>query len=126
MRLLGMLVTLFGFYSGLLAFNVRDFGAVGDGKTDDTMAIQKALNHISSRIKLQRFQVEDNWKKGSVETFVDELVFPAGTYRISRTLYVYGSVVFRGEGKAVIQHSCRCRKTHADLYHGWTRHFPAH
>ena len=84
----------------LLAFDVRDFGAVGDGRTDDTAAIQKALDHIASRIRLARFQTEDNWNKGSHETFVDELVFPEGTYRVSRTLYVNGSVVMRGKGKA--------------------------
>jgi hypothetical protein len=30
-------------------YNIRDFGAVGDGKTDDTIAIQSALAYIGSR-----------------------------------------------------------------------------
>lgn len=44
--------------------NVKDEGAVGDGKTDDTRAIQRALN------------------SGTGKT----VYFPAGTYRITSTL----------------------------------------
>jgi hypothetical protein len=46
----------------------RDFGAVGDGKTDDTPAIQRALDALRQH------------DRGSV------LYFPAGTYRITQTL----------------------------------------
>ncbi len=45
--------------------NVRDFGAVGDGKTDDTKAIRKAMNAMGER---------------------QTLFFPQGTYLISDTL----------------------------------------
>jgi hypothetical protein len=47
----------------------RDFGAVGDGKTDDTAALQKALDAL--RQPDRKFAV---------------LYLPAGNYRITRTL----------------------------------------
>jgi hypothetical protein len=50
--------------------NVKtEVGAVGDGKTDDTAAIQKALESVRR---------QDSPKK--------VLYFPAGTYRITGTL----------------------------------------
>ena len=45
--------------------NIRDFGAVGDGKTDDTAAIQHAINDGDGVIE-----------------------FPRGNYRITKTLLV--------------------------------------
>jgi len=68
--------------------NVRDLGAVGDGKADDTEAIQKAF-----------------------ETDVAEVLIPAGTYRITKTLQFKrlqrgGSLprdrTIRGEGSRTI------------------------
>lgn len=46
--------------------NVKDFGAVGDGVTDDTAAIQNAINSVKS------------------------IQFPEGTYCISNTLTING------------------------------------
>jgi hypothetical protein len=50
--------------------NVKtEFGAVGDGKADDTAAIQKALESVRSSSSPKKV-----------------LYFPAGTYRIASTL----------------------------------------
>ena len=46
--------------------NVRDFGAKGDGSTDDTAAIQAALDAASTR-------------------GISTVLFPAGTYKVSAT-----------------------------------------
>lgn len=56
----------------------RDYGAVGDGVADDTVAIQKALDDLG-------------WKKPGV-------FLPAGKYRITRTLRLTGSPVANGFG----------------------------
>ncbi|AUS02786.1 pectin lyase fold/virulence factor [Vibrio phage 2.275.O._10N.286.54.E11] len=49
--------------------NVKDFGAVGDGVTDDTEAIQAAL-----------------------DTQEENILFPEGTYLVSNTLTITGNV----------------------------------
>ena len=48
-------------------FNVKNFGAVGDGVADDTVAIQAAL---------------------TAATVASEVIFPAGTYLVTSTLTV--------------------------------------
>jgi len=49
--------------------NVKDFGAVGDGSTDDTVAIQAALDHLT------------NSTRGTV-------FFPYGTYKVTSTIHL--------------------------------------
>jgi hypothetical protein len=59
--------------------NVLDFGAVGDGVTDDTAAIQAAVNAV--------------FAAGGGEIF-----FPKGTYLVSTTLEMKNAVSLRGTG----------------------------
>jgi polygalacturonase len=60
------------------AVNVRDFGAAGDGSTDDTQAINSALSAAAGKT----------------------LYFPAGAYRVTSTLYLRGPLRLRGDGAA--------------------------
>lgn len=55
--------------------NVKDYGAVGDGSTDDTTAIQNAITAASA------------------------IYFPAGTYKTSSPLVVAGAKKLFGAGK---------------------------
>jgi hypothetical protein len=61
-------------------FNVRaDYGAAGDGDTDDTQAIQNAIN--------------------LAVLHGGEVYFPAGKYALSATLTISSRVTLRGEGQ---------------------------
>lgn len=62
------------------AASVKDFGARGDGKSDDTSAIQNAIN----------------------STTTGTLLFPAGTYIINSPLYLRGNVTYQGQSNPVI------------------------
>ena len=62
--------------------SIRDFGAVGDGRTDDTAAIEHALHN----------------GEGS-------LVFPRGEYRITRTITIdlpYCSIDFDNTADVIV------------------------
>ena len=70
-------VTAIALDTGLLS--VRDYGAKGDGVTDDTAAIQAAINAAATNSKT--------------------ISVPAGTYRITSTLYIpHSNVRLLGEG----------------------------
>lgn len=68
--------------------DVRNFGAVGDGKTDDTEAIQRAIN-----------------------AGIGEVYFPKGVYRITQTLQVdlnktgYSPITGRGDSQIIMEGS---------------------
>jgi hypothetical protein len=64
--------------------NVRDFGAVGNGATDDTAAIMQALNNL--------YCVEVN------SQIRRTLYFPAGTYLVSDSIVIPTYAKLVGEG----------------------------
>ena len=60
--------------------SVKDFGAVGDGTTDDTVAIQNAINYTGSKLG-------------------GTILLPAGSYKITSTLScLYPNILFVGDG----------------------------
>jgi hypothetical protein len=101
-----LLLPLFAERGGL---NVRDFGAKGDGITDDTAAIQKALSATRGRPRgcagYCPLGIPDQKAIIGVgeQTEVPEIFFPAGTYKISKPLVCQGTYVLRGAKGAVIQ-----------------------
>jgi Pectate lyase superfamily protein len=70
-------------------FNVLDFGARGDGKADDTDAIQRAIDEAGNYSR-------GNANKGGV------VFLPAGAFSVSRTLSVTQAVKIFGRGQATI------------------------
>ena len=78
--------------------SVKDFGAVGDGTTDDTLAIQAAINYAATQIV-----VSTDYPQVTASVFL-----PAGTYKIAsgNTLRMKPGVILRGTGRSatIIQH----------------------
>ena len=71
--------------------SVRDFGAVGDGATDDTAAINRALYELFAREQITRVR--------------RALYFPAGTYKVVSTINIptYAKLVGEGPDSSIIE-----------------------
>jgi hypothetical protein len=77
--------------------SVRDFGAVGDGVTDDTAAIQAAVNFVTTTAWAG--SVSAMYAKGGGTVY-----FPAGVYRITSTVLLGGQVRLLGITTRGFQH----------------------
>jgi hypothetical protein len=76
-------------------FNVKDFGAKGDGRTDDTKAIQAAFDAAGKKTWSEQYP-------GSAYFISMPVVFfPSGKYLLSDTINV--GVNVQGEGTAILQ-----------------------
>jgi hypothetical protein len=83
-------------------YNVKNYGAVGDGSNDDTSAIQSAINAI---VALGGYNA------------VGAVYFPAGVYNVSSALTASGdyvSIYFVGEGR--VSSIIRTTSTTADVF----------
>jgi len=84
--------------------SVKDFGAVGDGITDDTVAIQACLNANKSTV-------------GPQPTVTRIIFFPTGTYLISSSLQVTSGQQLYGEGrKSLLKQTTGLTGQLIDLY----------
>ncbi len=85
--------------------NVRDFGAKGDGKADDTRAIQAAI--LEAEAQRDTVSSAGSYKKMGTSFRggpYQEVFFPSGTYRISDTLVCERNSALRGEkGARIVQ-----------------------
>jgi len=91
----------FSAVAGIAPFsvNVKNFGAKGDGTTDDTAAIQKAVDSCSvDFFENQRGIYSYPW-----DCPIPEIVFPEGVYKIFNTILIQTFAVLRSEGRAVIK-----------------------
>ena len=67
--------------------NIKSFGATGDGATDETVAIQRAIDQLYI----------NSSTKGTEQSRV-KLHFPAGLYKVSATIYIPPYCTIHGDG----------------------------
>lgn len=83
--------------------NVKDFGAVGDGVTDDTAAIQAAINYAQANISPPGLT--------TASAGPGAVYFPAGAYKVTDQLLVTYKISVIGEGQTEYSYGSRIFQT---------------
>ena len=81
-------------------FDVKKYGAVGNGLADDTKAVQKAFDAAAKA--LRSFNSYGKYPRSSYFGSGPAVVFPHGVYKITSTIKVSGFVNFSGSNTAAV------------------------
>lgn len=84
------------------SINVKDFGAKGDGLSDDTDAIQRAADAANVKPSQRAWQCT-RFLRCMHDAPVPEIVFPEGTYVLTRPVVFNWSTTIRGVGDVTIK-----------------------
>lgn len=90
--------------------SVKNFGAKGDNKTDDTEAIQRAFDYVASTLSAY---------DSSASVSFSTVFFPKGIYKISKPINIGNRVRIVGE-RSIINSSADWCIDHTNGYHGGT------